>query len=34
MKEEKGEVVVDTYIILTMAYGKLGINAERAMLGQ
>jgi hypothetical protein len=25
--------VVDTYAILAMAYGELGVNAERAMLG-
>jgi predicted nucleic acid-binding protein len=31
--EWRGEVVVDTYVILAMAYGELGVNAERAMLG-
>jgi hypothetical protein len=31
--EWRGEVVVDTYAILAMAYGELGVNAERAMLG-
>ena len=33
MEEGRGEVVVDTYAILAMAYGELGVNAERAMLG-
>jgi len=33
MGEKRGEVVVDTYAILAMAYGELGVNAERAMLG-
>ncbi len=32
MGECRGEVVVDTYAILAMAYGELGVNAERAML--
>jgi predicted nucleic acid-binding protein len=33
LEEERGEVVVDTYTILAMAYGELGVNAERVMLG-
>ena len=33
MGEKRGEVVVDSYAILAMAYVELGVNAERAMLG-
>ncbi len=32
MEEEGGEVIVDTYAVLAMAYGELGVNAEQVML--